>query len=232
MLQQTDGVFSSTYELITYPTLVPFSRSADGTVYLTFDDGPGWHTDRETNRVLDILASKDVKATFFVLGMGVDRFPATVSRMVSEGHTVGSHSYDHLALTELQDDEIRRQMRQTEDAILRAVDGPLSPIRYFRPPYGIRDARTDRIVHEMEYEIVMWDVDSMDWQFHYLQVLGKTHSDLAESMINQIARGSVQSPVVLLHSIHSLTVRALPIVLDRLKENGHHFAAIPCNALV
>lgn len=205
------------------PTLPPQGR----TIYLTFDDGPGWNANQNANTlaILDTLSQKGVKATFFVLGAGVDSFPATLVRMVSEGHTVGSHSYDHPVFTDLEDGEIRDQVRRTEDAIKGALGGSLPPgFRYFRPPYGAHDARTDQILQEMGYEIVMWDIDSLDWQY---QQQGRPATELADSVISQIDRSLVQSPNVLLHSIHPVTAEALPIILAMLEEGGYRFAPMP-----
>lgn len=205
------------------PTLPPQGRI----IYLTFDDGPGWNNNQNVNTlaVLDALHHKGAKATFFVLGYAVELFPATLSRMVSEGHTVGSHSYDHPSFLDLKDDDIRNQMTRSEDAIRSALGGSLPPgFRHFRPPYGAHDARVDQVVRDMGYEIVMWDIDSRDWEY---QQQGTSAADLADSVVAQIDQSFVQSPNVLFHSIHSVTAQALPTILNRLDEKGYYLASMP-----
>ncbi len=196
-------------------------------MYLTFDDGPGWNGDEaaNTSAILDALHSKGVKGTFFVLGYGVDIFPATFVRMVSEGHTIGFHSYDHPWFTTLEDDEIRKQMTDTQEAVENAWGGSLpGGFRYFRPPYGDHDDRTDRIVEEMGYQVVLWDVDSLDYDY---QQQGKSVDDLADSVVAKIGQSLVQNPNVLFHSTKWITAQALPTILEKLSEDGYQFAPMP-----
>ena len=97
-------------------------------VAMTFDDGP--HP-QNTPRLLDILRTRNIKATFYVIGRNVDRYPHIVRRIVAEGHEIGNHTYTHRKLTTLSNSELLREMRRTEDAIVRAA--AVKP-RTMRPP--------------------------------------------------------------------------------------------------
>jgi RHS repeat-associated protein len=218
------------------PTCSPLFPPQTRIVYLTFDDGPGWNNQQNKNTldILDELKRRQIKATFFVLGQGVDAYPATITRMAMEGHTISSHSYKHPYLTTLTDGEIQAQITLTEDAV-KNVLGFLPPgFRYFRPPYGDHDTRTDQIIRDMGYEIILWDEDSADYTYakDYIDIVvsgDKAAKDamvdnFAKNVITLIENSDVKNPKVLFHSIHLITVHGLPIILDALEEKGYRFA--------
>jgi peptidoglycan-N-acetylglucosamine deacetylase len=130
-------------------------------VWLTFDDGP--HPEY-TDRVLDVLQSYGIKATFFVLGASVDRYgTAILKRMGSEGHSIGNHAYSHTDLTSLPENEVRDEIRSTE-----ALFGHLpNAEKVFRPPYGASSRTVDSVVRELDYRKVRWNVDTRDWNLKY-----------------------------------------------------------------
>jgi peptidoglycan-N-acetylglucosamine deacetylase len=125
--------------------------------HLTFDDGPGEHTDQ----LLDVLARYDARAIFFVLGARIAERAATVRRAFAEGHAIGYHSWDHPSLPTLGEDAIRDQVARTSEAIADTIGrGP----ELFRPPVGDTDAVVERIAGELGMGQVLWDVDTEDWQ--------------------------------------------------------------------
>lgn len=101
-------------------------------VALTFDDGPNepW-----TSRLLDVLQRHGVHATFFLVGRHVEQFPDTVRRMVSEGHTIGNHSYSHVFGKYLADPRFEEEIERTQITIKRVVG--ITP-RWFRSPWLFR----------------------------------------------------------------------------------------------
>jgi peptidoglycan/xylan/chitin deacetylase (PgdA/CDA1 family) len=123
--------------------------------HLTFDDGPGAHTDE----LLDVLARYDVRATFFVLGDRIAERTATVRRAFDEGHAIGNHSWDHPSLPSLPEDRVRDQLVRTGEAIADAI-GRAPDV--FRPPFGETDATVERIAAELGMRQVLWDVDTED----------------------------------------------------------------------
>src|SRR4051794_910680 len=99
-------------------------------VALTFDDGP--HTTL-TPKLLDLLAARHIKATFFVLGECVEQNPQILQRAAKEGHEIANHSWSHPQLNRLSDEAARSQLKRTDD-LIRSLIG-VRPT-HFRPPYG------------------------------------------------------------------------------------------------
>lgn len=128
-----------------------------GEIALTFDDGPNaaW-----TPKLLDILASHEVRATFFLLGERAKSAPEIVQRMVTAGHIVGNHSWDHPNMAWSSPKVIHEQLRRTQDA-LEQITG--AAVKFFRPPYGARRPAVFRIAREMGLSVVLWNAMTADW---------------------------------------------------------------------
>lgn len=173
-------------------------------VALTFDDGPGPHTDR----LLDVLASKRAPATFFLLGQNVARNPALVRRMAAEGHEVGNHTWDHKQLTKLGADGQRREIERGAAAIREAGVTPT----VFRPPYGSRNKTTDAAAGA---PVILWDVDTLDW---------KTRN--TEATMTAALRDTKRGSIVLMHDIHAPTVDAVGAIVDGLREQGYTLVTV------
>src|SRR4029450_3278646 len=99
-------------------------------IAMTFDDGPSATL---TPKLLDLLAAHHIKATFFVIGENVAEYPEIVARAAREGHEIASHSWSHPNLAKMSDESVRRQLRQTDDAIRNATGKRPTLLR---PPYG------------------------------------------------------------------------------------------------
>lgn len=181
-------------------------------VALTFDDGP-WpgHTDE----VLDILRDSDVKATFFVVGYLVERYPHIAKRIVEEGHTIANHTYSHKILTRHSGETIRDEIVRGSRAI-HDVTGVMP--RWFRPPGG---AMSEKVVSEtarVNMKMVMWDSDPMDWRKPGVQ-----------PMLNFLMKSIGPGSVVLLHDgggDRSQTVELLPQLIQELKDRDYVFLTI------
>jgi peptidoglycan/xylan/chitin deacetylase (PgdA/CDA1 family) len=128
-------------------------------VALTFDDGPN---PPYTDRILDVLKRERVHATFFLVGRAVAAYPATVRRIIREGHAVGNHTWDHGHLVVETPAAIRRELAQT-DAALAAAAGVHT--RLMRPPFGARDFEVLDEARKEGYTVVMWSVPlPNDWE--------------------------------------------------------------------
>lgn len=132
-------------------------RSPDSAVALTFDDGP--HPE-QTPRVLELLSSFGVVATFFVVGQKAARHPDIVRRIAREGHAIGNHGWSHRSLNLLRRASIDDEIVRCQDAI--ATITGRAP-RTIRPPYGRRDFRTNLAFRRHGLQPVLWSVDSHDW---------------------------------------------------------------------
>ncbi len=187
------------------------SVNVDGPyIAMTFDDGP--HA-TNTPRLLDILAKRHIKATFFVVGECVDANPALLKREVAEGHEIGNHSWSHPDLGRSSEEKVRSQMQRTKEAIERAAG---VECKVMRPPYGSLTANQRRWIHaEFGYNVILWDVDPLDWKEPGPSVV--EHRILAEAK-----KGSI----ILSHDIHTPTIAAMPATLDALLAKGFKFVTV------
>jgi len=173
-------------------------------VALTFDDGPSFYTEG----LLDTLDEHGVKATFFVLGTQVRIQSETLLRMFQEGHQIGNHTWDHPNLTQIGDDQIREQLKLTDDLITQIIGVPTP---FLRPPYG---AYNDRVLAASALPIIFWSVDPLDWKDRDAEVVA---SRIIDAPIGAI---------ILAHDIHKSTVAAVPAIIAALKARGIHFVTV------
>jgi peptidoglycan-N-acetylglucosamine deacetylase len=179
-------------------------------IAMTFDDGPSATL---TPKLLDLLAAHRIKATFFVIGENVAEHPDIVARAAREGHEIGNHSWSHPNLGKMSDESVRRQLRQTDDAIKNA-SGKRPTV--MRPPYGSITARQKRWIHdEFGYDIILWDVDPFDWKRPGPAVV-------RARILNETQPGSI----VLSHDIHPGTIEAMPSTFDELEAKGFKFVTV------
>ncbi len=183
-------------------------RPEPGNVALTFDDGPHptW-----TPIVLDLLDEHDATATFFVVGSAAERYPDLVREIVDRGHSVQNHTQDHERLTEVDDSRVRQQLRSADRAITDA-DAPTP--KCVRPPYGAVDERVRDLVAGERQDVVLWNVDTLDWR------------NPGVDRIIGAAVGAEDRDIVLFHDgpgDRSQTVAALPWVLEYLSSSGFGF---------
>jgi peptidoglycan-N-acetylglucosamine deacetylase len=134
-------------------------RTGGNYAALTFDDGPD---PRWTPQMLDLLRTYEVRATFCVLGEAVEAHPELVRAIVSDGHTLCNHTWDHdMGLGQRSHDEIRQDLRRTTAAIHAVAPG--ARVSYFRQPGGFWTGRVVEVAAELGMTSVHWDVDPRDW---------------------------------------------------------------------
>ncbi len=194
-----------------FPDIVLRAKKGDEKlIALTFDDGPD---DVYTPAVLDVLQQKQVRATFFLIGNRVEKYPEVTRRIVEEGHLIGNHTYTHPNTGKPLGEQLRTELERTEAAL--AVFG-VSPSYLFRPPYGALTAPAALEVANMGYRLALWSVDSLDWR-------GLTKEEVLNNVLPHIAPGRV----ILQHSAGgpgedlSGSVLALPEIIDHLKQQGY-----------
>jgi peptidoglycan-N-acetylglucosamine deacetylase len=187
------------------PAITFNSVHVDGPfIALTFDDGPSATL---TPKLLDLLAARHLKATFFVVGQNAADHPEILKRAVREGHEIGNHSWSHPNLGKMSDDAVRRELQKTDDAIAAAI-GKRPTL--MRPPYGSITARQKKWIHdEFGYRIIIWDVDPLDWK-------RPGPSVVTARILKETKAGSI----VLSHDIHPPTIEAMPATFDQLMKKG------------
>lgn len=181
-------------------------------IALTFDDGP--HP-RLTPKILDILKKYNVRATFFLVGENVDNYPDITERILKEGHEIGNHTYTHGTVSSLGAFQIKREIERCEAAIYEQTD---CKTKLFRPPQGFLDANVKSVTEEMDYRVILWDVDTKDWAH-------ATPKEICRNVCEHVSPGSI----ILMHdyvSFHSPTPEALELFLPVLLERGYQFSVV------
>lgn len=173
-------------------------------VALTFDDGPSVHTDK----LLDILDQKNVKATFFLIGRSVKIQAPTIARMYASGHQIGNHTWDHPDLRKLGADAIKSQISRTDDAISSVTTIRPTTIR---TPYGVNTPAVRAVI---DRPIILWNVDSKDWS-----------SKNTASIVKEL-EGAKPGSILLSHDIYAQTVAAIPAVIDDYRAKGYKFVTV------
>ena len=179
-------------------------------IAMTFDDGP--HATL-TPKLLDMLAARRLKATFFIIGQNGAEYPDIMKRIVREGHELANHSWSHPNLAKMSDDAVRAQMQKT-DEVIQAAAGRRTTV--MRPPYGSITPRQKQWIHEeFGYRTIIWDVDPFDWRRPGAAVI-------RDRIVGQTQPGSI----ILVHDIHPGSVEAMPDTFDQLMAKGFKFATV------
>jgi peptidoglycan/xylan/chitin deacetylase (PgdA/CDA1 family) len=188
-------------------------------VALTFDDGPD---PKYTPAILEILAQFDVKATFFLVGLHVEKYPDLARRVVTAGHSVGSHTYTHRNLLGLSRPAIEAEVTHAGTVIERTTG---QRVTLFRPPRGLYDANLPAILNRKGLTLALWSRSSVDWAEPGWEAV-------ARRVLSKIKNGDI----ILLHDSGDLvgssggsrlsTVEALPTIVSELKRRGYSFVSL------
>ncbi|MBQ1194401.1 MAG: polysaccharide deacetylase family protein [Lachnospiraceae bacterium] len=175
-------------------------------IAITFDDGP---SGEYTEKLLDALKERNVKATFFVLGEKAEENEELILRMKNEGHLIGNHTYSHIRLTAVGDEEAMEEIAKTND-IIREITG--DETEYIRPPFGSYEKEHIRAENMI---VVLWDIDPKDWVTY-------DADKVAEDVINKAEDGQI----ILMHDIFDTSVDAAIKIIDTLIAEGYQFVTV------
>ncbi len=208
-----------------YPNALWRMDASEHSVYLTFDDGP---IPESTPFILDTLKEHGVKATFFVVGENVKRYPDLFRRIISEGHSIGNHTYNHMG-------SLRHYIRtylsnvETADAVMQtaaninsggeklSVTFPEKPL--FRPPHGWMWIGAYHLLRQKGYTIVMWDLVTRDYSRNL------NAFDVFRNVVLYTRNGSIITFHDSLKSIQKLKY-ALPASIRFFKEQGYELKTL------
>ena len=187
-------------------------------VALTFDDGPNPNA---TPLILDTLAEKGVRATFFVLGSHAERWPELVRRMAHEGHQVGNHGYFHRKLHRRTPAYVRDDLTRGAEAIERASG--IRP-KVFRAPHGFRNPWVTPIARSLGERTIGWSLGVWD-----------SARPGADEIVRRTLDGMRAGSILLLHDGDGYdadgdrmqTAAALPGIISGLRDRGFRFAVLP-----
>lgn len=181
-------------------------------VYLTFDDGP---IPEATPFVLDTLARYGIKATFFMVGDNIRKYPELFKRVIEDGHAVGNHTYNHIGGFRWLSRNYLRNTKKAQELIERMTDRHYeSPL--FRPPHGWMRPLQYRVIRKKGYRIVMWDLVTRDYSKRL------TAEEVLENVRHYARNGSIITFHDSLRSIDKL-YKILAPALEWLIGQGYEF---------
>ncbi len=181
-------------------------------IALTFDDGP--HP-VYTPEILDILEEYGVRATFFTIGQNVEWYNDVFRMEYEAGHEIGNHTYSHMNLGKLPYKEVCREIEEAEELVYEAVE---YRTRLLRPPGGILGEDLRRAAADLDYTVICWSVDTLDW--------AHTPSDVIAKQVLENVKGG---DIILFHdyvSGDSPTPEALHMIIPALLDEGYSFVTV------
>jgi peptidoglycan/xylan/chitin deacetylase (PgdA/CDA1 family) len=179
-------------------------------IALTFDDGP---CEPQTSKVLDTLKKHNVKATFFVIGKNISGNETILKRMVTEGHSIGSHSYSHHFWIDMWGKKKLQQDVEKSLTEIRNITG--QEVKIFRPPYGVTTPNFAYVLKELNLRSIGWNVRSYDTSTLEL-------NKILARVLQQTQNGSI----ILLHDRLDSAPELLDKLIPALKEKKFEFVPI------
>lgn len=186
---------------------------------LTFDDGP---YGEPTEKVLEILKEKNVKATFFVVGENAQKYPELVKKEAAGGHLIANHSYDHAQTLAAENyDAFKKNTLAAEQAIFSASG--LHP-RFYRPPFGLTSVDNQKVLADLGYQTVMWSDMTNDWEA----------DQPAENLTARIIKRLKPGAIIVMHDGRDTHIgyprenmlRALPVIIDKIRAAGYEIVSL------
>lgn len=182
---------------------------------LTFDGGSNADG---ANKILEILDQNGLKATFFLTGKFIEKYPTTVEKIIADGHEIGNHTYSHPHFTKLSEEEIETEIKQNQ-ALLEKLGGKQQPL--LRLPYGDRNAQVLNLVSENGFINIRWTIDSLGWQ-------GITGGMDREKVKEKIVSKTTPGSIIMMHlgsdaNRTNLDSEALQEVIDELTAMNYKF---------
>jgi peptidoglycan-N-acetylglucosamine deacetylase len=176
-------------------------------IFLTFDDGP---TPQLTYWILDCLERYQAKATFFCVGANVEKYPDVYQAILNKGHSIANHTFNHLNGWKTETEAYINNVTQAA----AFIDSKL-----FRPPYGKMTRSQSKILQNMGYQIIMWEVLSGDFDPKV------SAEETVENVLKHTKRGSI----IVLHDNEKMMDKihyGLPKMLQALSEKGYVFGGL------
>ena len=175
-------------------------------IALTFDDGPDCEY---TPMLLDGLAQRNVKATFFVIGKQAEAQPEIMERIVKEGHLIGNHTYNHVDIRHMTASAAKEEILKANEVITKYTgEQPC----FLRPPFGNGSSRLEKDIEMIQ---VLWTIDTMDWAC-------KNEAKICSTVYREVRENSI----ILMHDEYPSTVRAALSIIDRLTKEGYEFVTV------
>lgn len=175
-------------------------------IAMTFDDGP---FTKVTNRIVDVLLEYDAGATFFVVGSRIDMYSDTLKRVFESGFEVASHTWSHKNLNKLSQEEILKEINDTQEKLNTYV--PVGKV-LLRPPYGNANEQVRAIAGT---SLINWTLDSEDWK-----------SKDADKVIERVLSTVKDGDIILMHDLYESTAEAVEYLVPELVERGYRIVSV------
>ena len=200
-----------------FPSLIWNKAKSKKELYLTFDDGP---TPEITATVLGILKTYSAKATFFCIGKNVENHSDIYNRILEDGHTIGNHTQNHMKGWKVSTKTYLRNTVEAQNCLVSKIENPEFQIpKIFRPPYGKIKPKQVKKLTKLGYQIVMWDVLSLDWD-----------KDVSkEQCLKNVIDHSEKGSIIVFHDSYKASknmLYTLPKVLEHFSNKGFEFKAL------
>ena len=182
-------------------------------VYLTFDAG---YDNGNLIKILDILDTKEVTATFFLTGDFLERFSDLTIEITRRNHIVGNHTWSHKNITSLSETELENDRKKVEKKFYELTGKKIN--NYFRPPAGVFNKNSLTTVKNLGYNTIFWSIAYKDWD-----TSNQTNTNKSiESVVNNLHNGAI----ILLHTVSDSNVKSLPIIIDKIREEGYEIKSL------
>lgn len=179
-------------------------------VCLTFD--AAWGADK-TEGIIEILKKNQAKATFFLVGFWIDKYPEKVKALDDSGIIeLGNHSENHPDMAKLKPDEMLKELISVNEKLKIITN---KNVNYFRPPFGSYNDTLIETAGKAGLRVIQWDVDSLDWK-------DTASSGVASRVLSKVRNGSI----VLFHNNSDCILDALGIIVATLKNRGYSFITV------
>lgn len=184
------------------------AQETEKRVALTFDDGP---SAQYTPKLLDGLEKRGIRASFFVIGENIEKQgnAEILARMKEDGHVIGNHTYTHVNLSKLSEEQVLEELNKT-DELIREATGEI-PV-FARAPYGAEPLAKEK---DLERIYVRWTVDPLDW-------MSEDAGQIVETVVREVQDGDV----ILLHDCYESSVWGAFQIVDILTERGYEFCTV------
>ena len=183
----------------------------DDSVYLTFD--LGYEYNNNTNKILDILKEKGVKAVFFPTLDFAKRNPDTIRRIIDEGHELGNHSANHISMPTLSVDKMRDEIMIMHNYIYENYG---YTIHLFRPPQGHFSDRSLALTQSLGYKTLIWSFAYYDYD--------TSKQPEYQAALTRVTEAAHPGALYLLHAVSNTNVEILPKFIDELRANNYNIA--------
>ena len=175
-------------------------------IAITFDDGP---SETYTPRLLDGLKERNVKASFFVIGKMAEANPKLIQREKEEGHLIGNHTYNHVDISKISDEEAVSEIRKTNQVIEKVTK---ENVEYLRAPFG---SWKKNLIGRMDVFPVAWSIDPLDWT-----------TENTDEIVNKVVTEVKENDIILMHDCYQGSVDAALRIIDILQKEGYEFVTV------